>query len=203
MSQIRHMFTCMGVALLVGGVAAPALAQPRKDKREERRENRQERREERREDRQDKREELKEKRQERRETYKEKKARHAELKEKQKNGDLSDEEKAELERMEKNYERIKKKHEELKARFKERKENWKERRNKARKAWLDKWGELHKMPAVKAELAKHARRVAYLQQVRLVCEAEEDTGCVERADGLLAKENARHDGRMNKLKGGQ
>jgi hypothetical protein len=48
-------------------------------------------------------------------------------------------------------------------------------------------------PAVKEELATHARRVASLRQVRYVAAVENDFDTVVAVDGLLARENNRHE----------
>jgi hypothetical protein len=48
-------------------------------------------------------------------------------------------------------------------------------------------------PAVKEELATHARRVASLRQIRYVAAVQNDFDTVVAVDGLLARENTRHE----------
>ncbi|HTQ05442.1 MAG TPA: hypothetical protein VMI54_16375 [Polyangiaceae bacterium] len=55
-----------------------------------------------------------------------------------------------------------------------------------------------------AELGKHARRLAFLSRAKLVATTELDepkrSATLTRIDQLLAKENTRHDGAVQKLK---
>jgi hypothetical protein len=145
------------VPLLLGAsllAAVPAGAQPGKEKREEKREERKEKREEKREERQEKREERREDRQEKRE-----------------------------DRQERRQERRKDRRDKIKA----------------------KWGDLHKHPAVREELRRHARRMARLNRILALAEEAKKDDVVKRVKDLIAKEEARHDKRMTALKdkGGQ
>jgi len=74
------------------------------------------------------------------------------------------------------------------------------RRRAARKAFLAKWGHIHKRPAVRAELRLHAWRMARLDRLRALAVEEGKDDVVKRIDELKAKEQARHEARMNKLK---
>jgi hypothetical protein len=47
-------------------------------------------------------------------------------------------------------------------------------------------------PAIRGELARHARRVAALRRIRLLAALGRDIDTVERADRILAREHARH-----------
>jgi hypothetical protein len=74
------------------------------------------------------------------------------------------------------------------------------RRRAARKAFLAKWGHIHKRPAVNAELRLHAWRVARMDRLRALAVEEGKDDVVKRIDELKAKEQARHENRMNNLK---
>ena len=80
------------------------------------------------------------------------------------------------------------------------KETRKERRQKRREEIKEKWGDLTKHPAVRAELKVHAWRLARLTRVRTLAKAAGKDAVVERADKLIAKEKARHDKHMETLK---
>ena len=188
-------------AFIMGGPALDADAQPakRQERREKRREKKQERKEERKENRADrkekradKREELKEDRKEKRSEFREKRARRKELKEKETAGSLTEEEKAELERMKKGHEVRKARHAALKARHKEIKKTYKKRRRTARRKINQKYPNLHKHPAAVAEFKKHARRMAHLQRAKRVAKADERPKMEARVDALIVKDRARH-----------
>lgn len=140
----------------VGVLAAPAVAQPGKERREERREERKERREEKKEDLKEKKEDLKEKLEDKKDAVKE------------------------------NVE--------------ERREKRKERRKDRREKLKERWGDLLEKGPVKAELARHGRRVARLTRMLALAEEAKKDDAVKRIKELMDKENARHDGRMAKLK---
>ena len=74
------------------------------------------------------------------------------------------------------------------------------RRRAARKAFLAKWGRIHKRPAVHAELRLHAWRLARLDRLRTLAVEKDKDDLVKRIDELKAKEMARHENRMNALK---
>ncbi len=52
--------------------------------------------------------------------------------------------------------------------------------------------------ALKQELRRHAERLARLDRIKDVAQAEKDTATVEKATSLVAKENERHDKWMTK-----
>jgi Flp pilus assembly protein TadB len=79
---------------------------------------------------------------------------------------------------------------------------WRDRRRTARRAFLDKWGPIHKQPVVRAELAIHARRMARLGRMRTLATEAGKEKLVQQIDKIVAKENARHEKRMETLKGG-
>ncbi|MBK8994885.1 MAG: hypothetical protein IPM35_03920 [Myxococcales bacterium] len=97
--------------------------------------------------------------------------------------------------------------EEVKEAKKDLKEAWaklretrKERRQERREEIKKKWGDLHKHPAVKAELKVHAWRMARLKRIRAVADAEGKTDTVARVDKLIEKEKERHQKHMDTLK---
>jgi chromosome segregation ATPase len=184
----KHMFLALGVSLAFAGLAAPAAAQ-KHPKAKEAKERAQEKREELKENRDEKREQ----RDELKEKHAAKKERHQELKEKEKAGTLSDDEKAELEQMGKRRDALKAKHAELKAKHAELKKTWKKRRVDARKKVLDKWPNIRKHPAAVNEMKTHARRMAHLNRAKAVAAAEGRDDLVARIDTLIGKEQARHD----------
>ncbi len=49
-------------------------------------------------------------------------------------------------------------------------------------------------PSVRAELRTHARRISRLQRIRVL--AGQDTALIVRVDGLIVRENARHERRL-------
>jgi len=213
MRNWTNRFAAVTALALMGAFVAPALAQPRKEKREklkekaqDRREKVKERREETREKVADKREDVKERRAERREKYKElrekhaeKKRRYDELKEKEEKGELSAGEKAELEKMTTRRKEIKAKHDKIKARRKEWRENRKERIEKAKATILEKHPDIAERPALKAEMQKHGRRMAYLHHSKELAEAEERERLTERIDELIKKEQSRHVAKVKAL----
>ncbi len=145
---------------------------------------------------------LKEKHRELKKKHEKKKARHGELKEKEAAGSLSAEEKAEMERLEKNHAKRKAKRAKLKARYKKKKVELKKTRRRARRAILKSWGAKYARPAVRAELKKHARRMAYLHRAKRVAEAEGRDGLAAHIQKLIDKEKARHQRRTTVLRKG-
>lgn len=221
MKLMRHVAVSMfAAAFALGGMAVQADAQP--EKRKERRENRKERRkdrrdkikdkikekredvkenrEERREARKERPENWREKRKERREKWRTKRARHKELKEKAGAGGLSDEEKAELEGMEKRHAARVDRHKALKKKLGQLKKNHKKRRREARRRLHTKYPNLHKHPAAVAEFRTHARRMARLKRAKAVANAEGRDGLEKRIDELIEKERARHQTKVAKHK---
>ena len=79
---------------------------------------------------------------------------------------------------------------------------WRDRRRTARRAFLDKWGPIHKQPVVRAELELHARRLARLARMRVLATEAGKDKLVLQIDQIVAKENARHQHRLEVLKGG-
>jgi hypothetical protein len=79
---------------------------------------------------------------------------------------------------------------------------WREHRRTARRAFLDQWGPIHKQPAVRAQLELHARRMARLARMRALASEASKAEVVKKLDDMIAKENAQHDKRMERLKGG-
>ena len=75
----------------------------------------------------------------------------------------------------------------------ERKERAKKDRDELKKKVQEKLANRPMAQAMKEELARHARRVARILRVKEVAQTENDDDAVQRADKLLAKENARHD----------
>jgi hypothetical protein len=65
-----------------------------------------------------------------------------------------------------------------------------------------RWGSLLANEKGTADLKQHARRVAFLQRIRLVAESKKDAKSVEAVDELLTQEDARHAKAMNSLREG-
>lgn len=78
-----------------------------------------------------------------------------------------------------------------------------ERRDAHRKELRAKFGAALGRKDLQDELAKHARRVAFLNRAKVVATTELDepkrTTALARIDQMLAKEDARHDGAVQKL----
>jgi hypothetical protein len=75
------------------------------------------------------------------------------------------------------------------------------RKAKEHEAQRDKLKSMLKGPmnaALKQELRRHAERLARLERIKTVAQAEKDTATVEKATTLIAKENERHDKWMGK-----
>lgn len=62
------------------------------------------------------------------------------------------------------------------------------------------WGAIVAEPAVRAELKVHAWRMARLDRIRELADAEGKKDIVARVDKLITKENARHEKHMGVLK---
>jgi hypothetical protein len=92
---------------------------------------------------------------------------------------------------------------ELKDEWKAKRDEWrakrKERREERRAEIEKKWGELAKSTPARVELRIHAMRVARIERVAFVAEANGNTKLAEQAKALLEKENARHQKRMEAL----
>lgn len=65
-----------------------------------------------------------------------------------------------------------------------------------------RWGNLLANEKGVADLKTHARRVAFLQRVRLVADSKKDVKSVEAVDELLTQEDERHTSAMNALREG-
>lgn len=144
-------------------------------------------------------EEMKEKAQEKREEAKEKRE---EAQEKRAEKREEAQEKRE-EAQEKRQEARKDRRAELKDEWKAKRDEWqgkrKERREERRAEIEKKWGEAAKGAPMRAELRIHAMRVARIERVAFVAEANGNTKLAEQAKALLEKENARHQKRMEAL----
>jgi hypothetical protein len=90
--------------------------------------------------------------------------------------------------------------EKLGLRLKELEKNRKERRDKYRDAIEKRWGALVSVAPVRAELVRHAWRMARLNRMHDLAEALEDKPLLARIDALLKRENERHERRMTALK---
>lgn len=88
-------------------------------------------------------------------------------------------------------------------------EKWRKNRAERRKDHVkelrQKWGDRLAKPAVRAELKVHARRLARLSWARNVATDANKTDKITKIDELIARENARHQAAMDRLKteGGQ
>ncbi len=131
-----------------------------------------------------------------------KKARHSELKEKETAGSLTADEKTEMERMEKNHAKRHARRDTLKARYKKKKTQLKVSRRRARRAVIAAWGAKYARPAVRVELKKHARRMAYLRRAKHVAEAEGRDKLSAHIQKLIDKEKTRHQRRAAVLRKG-
>jgi flagellar biosynthesis GTPase FlhF len=144
-------------------------------------------------------EEMKEKAQEKREEAKEKRE---EAKEKREEAKEKREE-AREERQEDRQENRKDRRAELKDEWKAKRDEWqgkrKERREERRAEIEKKWGEVAKSTPARVELRIHAMRVARIERVAFVAEANGNAKLAEQAKALLEKENTRHQKRMEAL----
>ncbi len=75
------------------------------------------------------------------------------------------------------------------------------RRRAARRALVRRWGRIYKHPRVHAELGLHAWREARLERMRYLAEKTGNEEALAKIDELEAKEDARHEARMEALKG--
>jgi hypothetical protein len=87
-------------------------------------------------------------------------------------------------------------HAKLIERFEERKRTMTERRKAAHDAIRRRWGTLVDQPPVREELRLHAMRVAKLERVKELAEADGKADLVARAALALERENTRHEKRM-------
>jgi hypothetical protein len=104
------------------------------------------------------------------------------------------------ERREERREEAKERREERREEAKERRDDRQDRRRAARRAFLDKWGPIHKRAPVRAELATHARRMARLTYMKTLATEAGKTELVTKIDKNIANEQARHDKKMEQLK---
>lgn len=130
-------------------------------------------------------------------TRAERQAQRAELVEKRNAGTLSADENATLERLE----RLKAHHDKLRETRESRRATRKERADKHRQTLVSEIPNPRR-PEVREAFHTHARRMARLTRAREVAEAEERADLVERIDGLIAKEQARHGTVVAELKNG-
>lgn len=92
------------------------------------------------------------------------------------------------------------KRDELRERWQKLRETRKERRRVHREEIKKSLGDLQRKPLVKAELKLHAWRIARLNRLRAIADTDGKTETVARIDKLIAKENDRHQKRMDHLK---
>jgi hypothetical protein len=144
------------------------------------------------------REKTKEAKEETKEAIEARRKRHRELHDLLHKGPLGEKERAELAAI---RARLREVHHEAVDRWQRQHATLVERRRELRKAFHDKWGDLHKRPKVRAELELHARRVARLQRAKYLAEINERDELSERLDKALAREDARFQHRMDVLKG--
>jgi len=89
------------------------------------------------------------------------------------------------------------KKEDLKARFAELKAKRDERMHAHRQSLKERWGDKLAVPAVHDELARHERRLAMLDRILELAQTEktgkDKDALTARIQGLISKENARHD----------
>lgn len=194
---------CAGAMTLSVAPFSDAQPNQRKERREERKEERKERKEERKErkeERKENREERKETRKDLKEQRKEKRQQFEDLEAKEKAGTLTDDEKAELEKLRANHKLIKDRHDRLAARHEKLKTTQQARRRAARRQALRKWGRDHlgKKP-VRDELSKHALRMARLNRLREISQAEGNTDATTRINQLISAERKRHLAAMGAL----
>lgn len=94
--------------------------------------------------------------------------------------------------------------EKLKDEWKKKHAEWvdkrKERRDAARTVARTELGVRLSNPAIIEELKRHARRVARLERIIFLADAGEKTELAKKARDLLAKEEARHEKRLEALK---
>ncbi len=102
------------------------------------------------------------------------------------------------------FRRRRPKPEELQAKLGELRKTAGERRDAHRRELRAEFGPALGHKDLQDELAKHARRVAFLNRAKLVATSELDepkrTAALARIDKLLTTENARHDAAAQKLK---
>lgn len=179
------------LAGLMGASAVPLIAsarpkspEERREERQDRREERQDRREERREDRQDRRENRRERRKERRDNRRERR---------------EDWREARKEWREKRREARRKLRTWRKGARKAWRAKWRHRRRVARRAFINRWGVLYKVPAAKKELALHAWREARFERMRYLAEVSGNEELLKKINDLEDKEDDRHDARMEAI----
>ena len=73
-------------------------------------------------------------------------------------------------------------------------------RRQARRAWLrQRWGKSLRGGDAQSELSAHAQRVAKLERIRVLAVKAKKTKVVARVDRLLAREQQRHETRMQEI----
>ena len=90
--------------------------------------------------------------------------------------------------------------EERKGAREERRETRKDRRKDRLKEIRERWGDIVRLPEVRAELKTQAWRMARLNHIKALAESEGKTELVARADKLIERERARHQAAMERLK---
>jgi hypothetical protein len=89
--------------------------------------------------------------------------------------------------------------EKIRARVQERRKTRDARRAKSRDQLKGRWKALLDSAQARAELRRHARRMARLEYIKELAESENKTKVVERADKLLTMETGRHERRMAEI----
>ncbi|MCK6588080.1 MAG: hypothetical protein HUU21_38580 [Polyangiaceae bacterium] len=90
--------------------------------------------------------------------------------------------------------------EDKKDRIEDLRQTRKERRLDRLKKWREKWGDIANRPNVKAEVKVHARRMARLNHMRRLADANGKTELVARIDKLIEREQARHTAALERFK---
>ncbi len=96
----------------------------------------------------------------------------------------------------------KKRHEKLEEKQKERSKTRQKRRKEERQEAEKKYPKAKDDPAARAELAKHAKRMARLRRSRELAVADGRDDLVKRVDAMITKEQARHQAAMRRHQGG-
>lgn len=96
----------------------------------------------------------------------------------------------------------KKRRQKLEEKRKERSKTRQKRRKEEREEVEKKYPKAKDNPAARAELAKHAKRMARLRRSRELAVADGRDDLVKRIDAMISKEQARHQAAMRRHQGG-
>ncbi len=91
---------------------------------------------------------------------------------------------------------------ELKDDRKELRDARKKRRDEHMAEMRAKWGEILKKPGVKEEMRVHSRRMSRLRRIDKLAKEHKKPAVEKRAEAAMAREKARHQKKMEELKGG-